>query len=74
MSNSDPKIVQIARGLVRPITAYACLILLIITYAAGRTLDPEMIGIVGTVIGFYFGDRSARKTINGKEPDADKPA
>lgn len=59
----DPKIVCIARGLVRPVTAYACLILLIIAYAGGRELEPEIVGIIGTVIGFYFGDRSARKAL-----------
>lgn len=63
--NGDPKVVQIARGLVRPLTAYACLLVLVISYVTGRELDPAIVGLIGTVIGFYFGDRSARKTLNG---------
>jgi len=68
-NGDDPRIVQIARGLVRPITAYSCLIVLIISYATGRELDPAIVGLIGTVIGFYFGDRSATKAyenVNGQ--------
>ena len=56
------KITEMIKSLMRPFIAFSFVIGTIVLYLMGK-IDPQSIlQITGIVIGFYFGERAARKS------------
>lgn len=57
-----PEIAKLIKSLMRPFIAFSFVTGTIILYLTGKIEAQSILQTTGIIIGFYFGERAARKT------------